>query len=183
MSEPLRSPTPATGGSPGEEFERAVLGEEPVFTAFDVATETGATIEQAQRLWRALGFPEHGSAVAFTKGDVGALSTLIGLVDTGLLDFDLAVNLTRAVGQTMARLSDWEVSALVHRVEELEREQRSRRPGRGGEPGRGRDADDRGLRRRPSKGCSSTSGAATSPPPSPAPPPSAPARRTCTPPS
>jgi len=32
------------------------------------------------------------------------------------------VNLTRAVGQTMARLSDWEVSALVHRVEELRRD-------------------------------------------------------------
>jgi len=123
VSEPPGFP-PATGGSPGEEFERAVLGEEPVFTALDVAAETGATIEQAQRLWRALGFPEHGSSVAFTQGDVGALSTLIGLVDTGLLDFDLAVNLTRAVGQTMARLSDWEVSALVHRVEGLEREQR-----------------------------------------------------------
>jgi adenylate cyclase len=124
VSEPL-GPPPGTGGSPGEDFERAVLGEEPVFTALEVAAETGATIEQAQRLWRALGFPEHGSSVAFTQGDVGALSTVIKLVDTGMLDFDLAVNLTRAVGQTMARLSDWEVSALIHRVEELEREQRS----------------------------------------------------------
>ena len=113
------------GGSPSEDYERAILGEEPVFTALEVAAETGVTLEQAQRLWRALGFPEHGTAVAFTQGDVGALSTLIGLVEDGLLDFDLAVNLTRAVGQTMARLSDWEVSALVHRVEELEREQRA----------------------------------------------------------
>lgn len=105
----------------GEEFELAVLGEDPVLTAMEVAAETGVTIEEAQRLWRALGFPEHGSAVAFTRGDVRALSTLTGLVEGGLLDFDLAVNLTRAVGQTMARLSDWEVSALVHRVEELGR--------------------------------------------------------------
>ena len=29
--------------------------------------------------------------------------------------------LTRAVGQTMARLADWEVGTLLHRVEELER--------------------------------------------------------------
>ena len=90
--------------------------------ALEVAAETGVDIEQAQRLWRALGFPEHGGAVAFTRGDVGALSTLIGLVDSGLLDFDLAVNLTRAVGQTMARLSDWEVSALLHRVRGARRE-------------------------------------------------------------
>lgn len=106
----------------GEDYERVILGEDPVFTAMEVAQETGATIDQAQRLWRALGFPEHGAAVAFTHGDVGALSQLTGLVDSGLLDFDLAVNLTRAVGQTMARLSDWEVSALVHRVEELRRD-------------------------------------------------------------
>jgi adenylate cyclase len=181
VSDAPLGPPPATGGSPGEDFERAVLGEEPVFTALDVAAETGATLEQAQRLWRALGFPEHGNAVAFTQGDVGALSTLIKLVDTGMLDFDLAVNLTRAVGQTMARLSDWEVSALIHRVEELEREQRSA----------GQDvAESRAevaMRMRPSaprsRPCWSTSGDATSPPRSPAPPPSAPARRTCTRPS
>ena len=105
-----------------EDYERVILGEEPVFTALEVAAETGVTLEQAQRLWRALGFPEHGAARAYTRGDVGALNTLLGLVEGGLLDFDIAVNLTRAVGQTMARLSDWEVSALVHRVEELRRE-------------------------------------------------------------
>ena len=120
MSEPTG---PAgTGDGSGEEFERAVLGEEPVYTAVEVAAETGVTLEQAQRLWRALGFPEHGTEVAYTRGDVAAVSTLLSLVEGGLLDFDLAVNLTRAVGQTMARLSDWEVSALVHRVEELRRD-------------------------------------------------------------
>lgn len=120
MSEP---PGPVEAGdAPGEEFERAVLGEEPVYTAAEVAAETGVTLEQAQRLWRALGFPEHGAEVAYTRGDVAAVSTLLSLVEGGLLDFDLAVNLTRAVGQTMARLSDWEVSALVHRVEELRRD-------------------------------------------------------------
>lgn len=112
----------STGDVPGEDFERAVLGEEPVYTAVEVAAETGVTLEQAQRLWRALGFPEHGAEVAYTRGDVTAVSTLLSLVEGGLLDFDLAVNLTRAVGQTMARLSDWEVSALVHRVEELRRD-------------------------------------------------------------
>jgi len=108
--------------APEEDYERVILGEDPVFTALEVAAETGVTLEQAQRLWRALGFPEHGTAVAYTRGDVGAVSTLLALVEGGLLDFDLAVNLTRAVGQTMARLSDWEVSALVHRVEELRRD-------------------------------------------------------------
>ncbi len=41
-------------------------------------------------------------------------------VESGLIDFDLAVTLTRAVGQTMAKLADWEVATLVHRVQEIE---------------------------------------------------------------
>jgi adenylate cyclase len=110
------------GGDPAgtdADLGRAILGEEPVYNAAEIATETGLTLDQARRLWRALGFPEAGGARAFTRTDVGAVSTLVAAVDTGLLDFDLAVNLTRAVGQTMARLADWEVAALVHRVDEL----------------------------------------------------------------
>ncbi|QIG46015.1 adenylate/guanylate cyclase domain-containing protein [Nocardioides anomalus] len=104
------------------DLEQHVLGEARVFNALELAESTGVDLDQARRLWRALGFPEHGSATAFTQSDAQALSTLVGLVDSGLIDFDLAVNLTRAVGQTMARLSDWEVSALLTRVLELARE-------------------------------------------------------------
>ncbi|MBI2244324.1 MAG: adenylate/guanylate cyclase domain-containing protein, partial [Nocardioides sp.] len=68
----------------------------------------------------ALGFPEHGLETAFTDADADALSTLLDVVASGAINFDMAVNLTRAVGQTMARLADWEVATLVHRVEELE---------------------------------------------------------------
>jgi adenylate cyclase len=108
---------------PGGDLEQHVLGEPRVFNAVELAAETGVDLEQARRLWRALGFPEHGGARAFTRSDAEALSTLVGLVESGLIDFDLAVHLTRAVGQTMARLSDWEVSALLTRVLELAREQ------------------------------------------------------------
>jgi adenylate cyclase len=84
-----------------------------------VATQTGVSVDDARRLWRALGFPEHGLETAFTDADAEALTTLVSLVRAGVIDFDMAVNLTRAVGQTMARLADWEVATLVHRVEEL----------------------------------------------------------------
>ncbi|GAA2135485.1 adenylate/guanylate cyclase domain-containing protein [Nocardioides koreensis] len=103
-----------------DRLERAILGEELVFNAQEVSDESGVTIEEARRLWRALGFPEHGAETAFTRADADAVSTLVAVVSSGLIDFDLAVNLTRAVGQTMARLADWEVASLVQRVEELE---------------------------------------------------------------
>jgi len=112
--------TEADPEEPRDRLERAILGEEPVFNALEVAAETGVTIEEARRLWRALGFPEHGTETAFTRADAEAVSTLVRVVASGLIDFDLAVNLTRAVGQTMARLADWEVASLVQRVEELE---------------------------------------------------------------
>lgn len=105
---------------PRDSLERAILREEPTYTAADVSEQTGVTLEETRRLWRALGFPERGAEAAFTRADMEAVSTLVGVVGSGLIDFDLAVNLTRAVGQTMARLADWEVASLVQRVEELE---------------------------------------------------------------
>ncbi len=111
---PDRTPDPAS-------LEQAILGEEPVHSALEVGAETGLSLEELQRLWRALGFPEHGAEIAYNRADVDAVSTLNTIVESGAIDFDVAVMLTRGVGQTMARLADWEVGTLVHRVEELER--------------------------------------------------------------
>jgi len=105
---------------PGPALERAILGEDVAFNAVEVAETTGASIEQTQRLWRALGFPDRGGERAFTQADVDAVSTLLTLVADGSIDFDMAVNLTRAVGQTMARLADWQVGTLLQRVQERE---------------------------------------------------------------
>jgi adenylate cyclase len=117
-------PTVATMTAPeetaGQQLEQAILGEDVVYNALEVAVETGASVEQAQRLWRALGFPDRGTERAFTQSDADAVSTLLALVEQGAIDFDMAVDLTRAVGRTMARLADWEVATLVHRVQELE---------------------------------------------------------------
>lgn len=87
------------------------------FTAEQVAHQADLTLDQARRLWRALGFPEAGEEAIFDAGDVAAVRQLSGIIETGLIDFDLAVNLARGMGQTLARLSDWEVSAMLHHLE------------------------------------------------------------------
>ena len=61
-----------------------------------------------------------GEQAAFSESDLDALSTLVGTVENGAIDFETAVRMTRAVGQTMARLADWQVATLTHRVEQLE---------------------------------------------------------------
>jgi adenylate cyclase len=87
------------------------------YTAEEVAERAEVSLDQAKRLWRALGFPEVGDEAIFGESDVAALRMLTETIGSELVDVDLAVNLTRGLGQTMARLSDWEIAALVHQAE------------------------------------------------------------------
>lgn len=123
-----RSPTSFTGSpssattmvsDPGKPLSRddliqSILGSTAEFTAEGIAERVEVDLDITRRIWRALGFPEYGEdEVAFTKGDVEALALLQGSVKDGVIDFDTALNLTRAVGTTMARLADWEIATLV----------------------------------------------------------------------
>lgn len=98
--------------------ELIFLGEEPQLTATEVADRAGISLAQARRLWRTLGFPERGDARAYTEADVNALRLMVDLLGEGIIDFDVALNVARGVGLSMARLADWEVGELVHHVDE-----------------------------------------------------------------
>jgi adenylate cyclase len=113
----MTEPEPA---HPRQHLQEVILGDTPAMTSEAVAAAVGVPLEQARRLWRALGFPDAGDAAAFTEADLAALAALVGTVENGAIDFDTAVRLTRAVGQTMARLADWQVATLTARVEALE---------------------------------------------------------------
>ena len=102
-----------------DDLEREILREEPSLTFDEIADGDGARAV-ARQLWRAFGFPDPAGAVAFTPSDREAMSTLFALVTSGRIDDDTAVRLTRAVGQTMARLADWQIATLTEYVEELE---------------------------------------------------------------
>lgn len=101
------------------DLERAILGEVPVFTAHEL-DEAGVSLGEVQRLWRALGLPLNEDAVTFTGTDATTLGTLLDAVRDGALDLDAVVNLSRATGQTVARLADWQISAIMPFVEERE---------------------------------------------------------------
>lgn len=103
-----------------EDLEREILGESPSLTSAEIVEAAQSSIADAGRLWRALGFPDAGDAPAFTRADGEAMALLTKMVDEGAIDFDTAVKLTRAVGHTMARLADWQVSTLSDYVEGLE---------------------------------------------------------------
>lgn len=103
-----------------EDLERAILGAVPELTGEQVAAAAGLSVEQAQRLWRALGFPGADGASAFSSADADALARVAAIERQGDLDFDTIVRMTRAVGQTMDRLAEWEVATLVSQLDKAE---------------------------------------------------------------
>lgn len=127
---PAETVAGAPGGSPEsdvarpgptrEDLEREILGEAPHLTSAQIVGKSEDAARAARRLWRALGFPNAGEAAAFTSADREAMAKLTGLVAGGSLEFETAIRLTRAVGHTMARLADWQVSTLSEIVERLE---------------------------------------------------------------
>jgi len=100
-----------------EDLQRAIVGAVPELTGEQVADIAGLTVEEARRLWRALGFPEVGDAAAFTTVDADALGKVAAIVEDADLDFDTIVRMTRAVGQTMDRLAEWEVATLAAQLD------------------------------------------------------------------
>jgi adenylate cyclase len=94
-----------------------ILGGELTMTSAEVTRKGGLELEQGQRLWRALGFPETGDSIAYGEPDVEAMATVGGAIESGVMDEQTVFRMTRALGTTMARLADWQISTLVEQVE------------------------------------------------------------------
>lgn len=96
-----------------EQIEAALLGGEARHTRAEAVRLSGAPPEFAGRVWRALGFPSRGEdAAAFTDSDVEALRTAAALLADGKVDEEAAIRLARSMGQTMARLAEWQTSIV-----------------------------------------------------------------------
>jgi adenylate cyclase len=96
------------------QIEELLLGGELRFTRIDAIERAGVSEEFTRRLWRAFGFPHlDDETVAFTEGDLDALVRIKDLLDQGLLDEDMVLRMVRAVGQTMARLAEWQIDIIV----------------------------------------------------------------------
>jgi len=94
-------------------IESVLLGGEAVYTREQAVELAEADPELAGRVWRALGFPTLGDdSVIFAESDVEALRITNSLLKEGLLDEEGVVRFARAMGQTMARLADWQTSIL-----------------------------------------------------------------------
>ncbi|RSN14784.1 adenylate/guanylate cyclase domain-containing protein [Nonomuraea sp. WAC 01424] len=84
------------------------------YTREQVSAEAGVSRELAERIWRALGFAQLADdAVAFSDADVAALRRVRGMLDGGLLDEQTVIRMARALGQTTARLAQWQAEIVI----------------------------------------------------------------------
>lgn len=94
-----------------------VLGSTLELNSAQVAEKGGMSIENTKRLWRALGFPDPGEDESFGTTDVEAVAIVAAALRLELFDEETVFRMTRALGQTMSRLADWQVSTLVSQLE------------------------------------------------------------------
>jgi adenylate cyclase len=97
-----------------EEIDRLLVGMPARHTKAGVSAEAGVSPELAERIWRALGFASLADdAVAFSDGDVDALRRVSRMLDSGLLDERTVIRMARALGQTTAKLAQWQAEIMI----------------------------------------------------------------------
>jgi adenylate cyclase len=91
----------------------ALLGGPPRYRKAEIAQAAGVDLARAERLWQALGFAHvDDDAVVFTDADVAALRSFAQLASAEIIRPEQETAMTRAVGQTMARLAEWDVAIV-----------------------------------------------------------------------
>jgi adenylate cyclase len=89
-----------------------------VVSARELAASLDMSLDELRRIWRTLGFPEADPDVlSFTDTDASAIGLIKMVLDSGVIERDAVIGVIRSLGQTMARLADWDVTTLAPRAE------------------------------------------------------------------
>ena len=77
------------------------------YTPVELAERVGMPRELSKRFWRAMGFPDvPDDERIFTDVDADALSTVQAMLTLGLTNVDVAIQLTRVIGSSQARIAE-----------------------------------------------------------------------------
>lgn len=110
---------PVAGDGPLDEaLEEIVLGGPRRYTRLELNAAADIDPDRSRGLWHALGFADvPDDAVMFTDGDLAALRLVTELTDAGVLEPGVREAVTRAVAQSMSRLTEWQVGMLKRVIE------------------------------------------------------------------
>lgn len=92
--------------------EHIVLPDPPRYTAPQMAEMTGIPLDDLRHYWRSLGFPDvSDDEVVFGDYDLEALITLTGLIQFRMVDEQIAMQMARVMGSSMARIAEAGITA------------------------------------------------------------------------
>ncbi len=84
------------------------------YSATELAEATNQRLDLLKRLWRALGFLDVGDDdKVFTDLDLEAVRLFDGILDLGAVDVDVAMQMARVIGSSMARIAEAELAPGV----------------------------------------------------------------------
>lgn len=88
-------------------------------TPVEVAHESGVDVDLARRFWQALGFPPVADDQPFfAAADVAMLRLAADLVQRANRDAEVVLQMTRVIGQSLARVAETQVTAVALRPSE-----------------------------------------------------------------
>jgi adenylate cyclase len=91
----------------------------PIYTQAE-AMELSGLGEDAKRFWRALGFPDpQPDELAFSQADIDVLIVVRQLLDIGIVEHDVALQMGRVIGVSMARIAAAQIDAIEARVDQI----------------------------------------------------------------
>lgn len=97
----------------------AFVGKGPQYTEEELALRLGVSVDFARKFWRAFGFPSvEPSARAYTDDDAEALEIVRRRISEGI-DEEVALQLTRVIGSSIARIAEAEVGAIQSAFSDL----------------------------------------------------------------
>lgn len=111
-------------------IDGVVFPEKLEFTLEELAARAGADPSFVRAYWRAMGFgPPDEQEPLFSKRDVHIVKSLVRLTDGGLVDTDVALQMTRVLGQSMAVVAAAALDASEARATERRNDHASGQPG------------------------------------------------------
>ena len=86
--------------------DRVLVPSERLLTLAEVSDRTGLAAEDVRRFWRALGFLDvEADERSFSELDVEAIQIFQAMVAMGMAEMEVAVQMARVIGTSMARVA------------------------------------------------------------------------------
>lgn len=82
----------------------------------DIAEQADLPVEVVSQVWRALGFPHvEPDEPVYTDADARMTGLVASLLDRGLTDADVTLQMARVIGQSLSRVAAAQVTSMVDR--------------------------------------------------------------------